>query len=94
MVLGLRNWREAQKELHNDTCDTAFESLDVIVFDMIIFGYYSGTQNTNQPYRILSIFQNLQRMVTSSISRLREYLKTPYEDPCTVNYQPLGKNTF
>ena len=32
--------------LHNDMCDTALESLDVIVFDMIIFGYYSGTQNT------------------------------------------------
>ena len=31
---------------HNDTCDTAFESLGVIVFNMIIFGYYSGTQNT------------------------------------------------
>ena len=30
-------------------CDTAFESLDVIVFDMIIFGYYSGTQNTQNP---------------------------------------------
>ena len=32
--------------LREDTCDTAFESLDTIVFDMIIFGYYSGTQNT------------------------------------------------
>ena len=31
---------------HNDTCDTAFESLGVIVFTVIIFGYYSGTQNT------------------------------------------------
>ena len=30
-------------------CDTAFESLDVIVFDMIIFGYYNGTQNTHNP---------------------------------------------
>ena len=35
--------------LHNDMCDTAFESLDIIVFDMIIFGYYSGTQNTQNP---------------------------------------------
>ena len=35
--------------LRNDMCDTAFESLDVIVFDMIIFGYYSGTQNTQNP---------------------------------------------
>ena len=31
---------------HNDTCDTAFESLDVIVLNMIIFGYHGGTQNT------------------------------------------------
>ena len=47
-------WRNLQSSqgckssprLHNGTCNTAFESLDVIVFDMIIFGYYSGTQNT------------------------------------------------
>jgi len=32
--------------LHNDTCNTAFESLDVIVLIMIIFGYHGGTQNT------------------------------------------------
>ena len=32
--------------LHNGTCNTAFESLGVIVLNMIIFGYRSGTQNT------------------------------------------------
>ena len=31
--------------LHNDMCDTAFESLDVIVFDMIIFGTVVGVAN-------------------------------------------------
>ena len=30
---------------HNDTCNTAFESLDVIILNMIIFGYHSGTQS-------------------------------------------------
>ena len=30
-------------------------------------------------------------MVTSSISRPRGFLKKPYEKPCTMNYQPLGK---
>ena len=32
--------------LYNGTCNTAFESLGVIVLNMIIFGYHSGTQNT------------------------------------------------
>ena len=32
--------------LHNDTCNTAFESLNVILLNMIIFGYHSGTQNS------------------------------------------------
>ena len=32
--------------LHNGTCNTAFESLGVIVLNVIIFGYHSGTQNT------------------------------------------------
>ena len=31
---------------HNGTCNTAFESLNVIPLNMIIFGYHSGTQNT------------------------------------------------
>ena len=47
-------WRNLQSsqgcksspKLHNGTCNTAFESLDVIVLNMIIFGYHSGTQNT------------------------------------------------
>ena len=47
-------WRNLQSSqgckssprLHYDTCNTAFESLDVIVLNMIIFGYHSGTQNT------------------------------------------------
>ena len=43
-------------------CDTAFESLDVIVFDMIIFGYYSGTQNTqNSTYVRHSKWGRLER---------------------------------
>ena len=32
--------------LHNGTCNTAFENLGVIVLNVIIFGYHSGTQNT------------------------------------------------
>ena len=32
--------------LHNGTCNTAFESLNVIVLNTIIFGYHNGTQNT------------------------------------------------
>ena len=47
-------WRNLQSSqgckssprLHNGTCNTAFESLEVIVLNMIIFGYHSGTQNT------------------------------------------------
>ena len=47
-------WRNLQSsqgcksspKLHNGTCNTAFESLEVIVLNMIIFGYHSGTQNT------------------------------------------------
>ena len=47
-------WRNLQSSqgckssprLHYGTCNTAFESLDVIVLNMIIFGYHSGTQNT------------------------------------------------
>ena len=47
-------WRNLQSSqgckssprLHNGTCNTAFESLDVIVLSMIIFGYHSGTQHT------------------------------------------------
>ena len=47
-------WRNLQSSqgcksspiLHNGTCNTAFERLDVIFLNMIIFGYHSGTQNT------------------------------------------------
>ena len=47
-------WRNLQSlegckispRLHNGTCNTAFESLNVILLNMIIFGYHSGTQNT------------------------------------------------
>ena len=46
-----RNLQSAQgcqisPRLHNGTCNTAFESLGVIVLNVIIFGYHNGTQNT------------------------------------------------
>ena len=39
-------WCKTSPRLHNGTSNTAFESLDVIVLNMIIFGYHNGTQNT------------------------------------------------
>ena len=37
---------KSSPKLHNGTCNTAFESLEVILLNMIIFGYHGGTQNT------------------------------------------------
>ena len=39
-------WCKISPRLYNDTSNTAFESLNVIPLNMIFFGYYSGTQNT------------------------------------------------
>ena len=41
--------------LHNDTCDTEFESLDEIFFNIIIFGYHNGTQDTQKTWNLFGI---------------------------------------
>ena len=48
--------------LHNGTCNTAFESLGVIVLNTIIFGYHSGTQHTRN-------FENVRHLKWGRLER-------------------------
>ena len=62
--------------LPNETCDTAFESLDVILLNMKSFGYHTGTNGTQKCAYVIDKHIKLNRLERVILNYLKLGNKT------------------